>query len=129
MTDHPKIEAVETDPVLDMTIMQNRIDELQKQVDEQEYFIAALQDSHRIALMNHLMPYYLKTCRNEPSMEKVAFGKARKTAGLVVDTMAEEMNAKAAAYRNKIEEQREQRKKDNIVIEFDDNDGDGEVEN
>ena len=108
-------DEVTTDPVLDMTIMQNRIDELQEQVDEQEYFITALQDNHRITLMNHLLPYTLPNFRQTGDAVK----EAREIADETVTLMAEAMNAKAAEYRKRVEAQREEAKAQRVVIEND----------
>ena len=117
MTDDLNIDMVD-DPVLNMTIMQARVDELQEKCDEQEFYITALQDSHRIELMNRLLPYYLST----GSGEKSAIKKARRVSDEVVNVLAEQMNAKAAEYRKLIEERRAKDEEKRALIEATDED-------
>ena len=104
--------VVESDPVLDMMMMQNQIDELQEKCDEQEYFITALQDSHRLELMNHLLPHYLSPCKSP----QTAIAEARKTADETINVMAEEMNKKAAEYRELVEKQRQEAKDRQVML-------------
>jgi len=110
-----------TDPVLDMTMMQHRIDELQEKVDELEYGNMALQDHHRVDLMSHLLPPLLAQGMGRKSAIKEAISVADECIGI----MTEGINKKAAEYRKLIEEQRTEREDKRALIEL----TEGEPEN
>ena len=102
-----------TDPVLDMTIMQQRIDELKARNDELEFAMSAWQDRERIDLMNHLLPAFLMTSQGTKS----AIKKARGVADECISQMIEEFNAKAEKYRELIEAQRVEEDEKRALIE------------